>query len=260
MERKDLGRNTENRGGDGNQVAPLILAPAGQDSLPVACHLSPITPSPLYPCHLPKTAAATRPLFAAPGGNDPEPNSPDRLVRDLALVADLPVRDAQHSPQPSDKKDDSSWRESTRTAREGRLDIDRRRAPRAHLELPVRITWRDAGGHRLETQGWTRDFSKTGIYFTAPVEINTMNALELKVNFPEDVAARTGLEGLYLTRSVRMEELDASVGSTDSAVGMAARFTPVHRAAELAKAPTTFTPKSQAAAAYLKWGRTAARD
>ena len=59
-----------------------------------------------------------------------------------------------------------------------------------------------------------------------------MNALELKVNFPEDVAARTGLEGLYLTRSVRMEEIDASVGSTDSAVGMAARFTPVHRAAE----------------------------
>lgn len=256
---EDTDQDTEKRGRATDQPVQLHRVPQGQASIRVTCHLSPITPSPLYPCHLPKTAVtiAPRALAAARGANDPEPGSrdDDRFVWDLVEVVDLPVSDAEYMLEPREKKGwcHNSGREGTRTAQEYRMDIDRRRAPRAHLELPIRITWRDASGHRLETQGLTRDVSETGIYFTAPLEVNTENVMELRVNFPEEVVARTGLEALYLTKTVRKEELDGSAGLTSSGVGMAARFLTVPRMVGLPKTAVKFVPRAEAAAAYAKW-------
>jgi hypothetical protein len=99
----------------------------------------------------------------------------------------------------------------------------------------------------------TRDFSKNGIYFTAALEVDTENAMELRVNLPEEIAARTGLEALYLTRSVRREDLDGSKGLTNSGVGMAARFLTVPRIVALPKTAGKFVPRAQAAAAYMRW-------
>ncbi len=175
-------------------------------------------------------------------------------MEDLAKVADTLVSDAQYLPEQWENTvwGQNSRRKSTRTAREYGSEIDRRRAPRAHLELPIRITWRDVDGHRLETQGRTRDFSQNGIYFTAPLEVNAKNAMELRVNFPEEVAARTGVEALYLTKSVRKEDLDGNAGLTTAGVGMAARFLLVPRVVDFAKTADKLAPRAQASAAYAK--------
>lgn len=129
------------------------------------------------------------------------------------------------------------------------LAEDRRRARRLRLELPVHIRWRDVGGRQLETQGLTRDLSKSGIYFTAPVEVNTQHAMELSVELPEEIMPGTDYAVRYLTESVRREKLDGTKGLTSPAVGVAARFLNVPSIAGLPKTAATVAPTASAAAA-----------
>jgi hypothetical protein len=111
------------------------------------------------------------------------------------------------------------------------LGDDRRRERRLRLELPVHVRWRDNGGPQLETQGLTRDLSRSGIYFTAPAEVNTQQTMELGVQLPEEIMPGTGLEVRYLAKSVRTEKLSGFLSSTSTAVGVAARFLTVPREA-----------------------------
>ena len=184
---------------------------------------------------LPKTAVTAAPSAkgAVAYATDTEPCSrdQDRSVRDLAkrMRTDL----------------DGG---AIRWANDG-LAKDRRRARRLRLELPVHIRWRDVGGRQLETQGLTRDLSKSGIYFTAPVEVNTQHAMELSVELPEEIMPGTDYAVRYLTESVRREKLDGTKGLTSPAVGVAARFLNVPSIAGLPKTAATVAPTASAAAA-----------
>ena len=108
---------------------------------------------------------------------------------------------------------------------------DRRRACRLRLELPVHITWRDVAGRQVETQGLTRDFSKSGIYFTAQADVNMQQTIELALKLPEEITPDNGVEVRYLTQSVRKEELNGTNGFTVPTVGVAGRFLTVQREA-----------------------------
>jgi UDP-GlcNAc:undecaprenyl-phosphate GlcNAc-1-phosphate transferase len=185
-----------------------------------------------------ESAGEDEPAAMAAYAADTEPGSGDhdRSVRDLAQGAEILVYGAQYRPEQLQGKKKarghSSWLEGTRIARENGLAEDRRRSPRLRRELPVHIRWRDVDGRLVETQGLTRDFSKSGIYFTAPAEINTQHAMELSVKLPEEIMAGTGPDVRYLTEFVRRENLDGTTGFTSPAVGVAARFFAVARGAE----------------------------
>jgi hypothetical protein len=45
---------------------------------------------------------------------------------------------------------------------------ERRVDRRYHVELPLRVTWRDADGKSCEADGMARDISRTGIFFVIP--------------------------------------------------------------------------------------------
>ena len=136
-----------------------------------------------------------------------------------------------------------------RLALEYGLNKDRRRAPRRHLELPMRVRWRDVGGLQHETPGLMRDLSKSGLYFTAPLEVNTASAMELSVKFPEEIVAGAGFEVLYLTEFVRREHLEGKNGFTGPTVGVAARIMTLPRVVGLSKTAGAIAPREQAAAA-----------
>jgi phosphoribosyl 1,2-cyclic phosphodiesterase len=104
------------------------------------------------------------------------------------------------------------------------LAEDRRRARRMRVELPVHIRWRDLGGRQVETQGLTRDVSEGGIYFTAPAEVNTQQAMDLGLKLPEEIMPATGLEVRYLATPIRKEKLNGILRSAGTEVGVAARF------------------------------------
>jgi phosphoribosyl 1,2-cyclic phosphodiesterase len=110
-----------------------------------------------------------------------------------------------------------------RWANEG-LAEDRRREHRVRIETPVHIRWRDNGGRQFETQGLTRDLSKSGIYFMAPADVNTQQTLELIVELPEQIIPVVGFEVRYVAKSVRRENLNGILGFAGTAVGVAARF------------------------------------
>ena len=247
--------------GDGSQgeaaSQPLRLSWAlhSQDSMLVTCHLSPETYSVLLPCHLSETGVTVAPEAEpdARPATDPEGDYRDDegRVGNQGKMSEFLYRHVQSLPERGEAK---GWRRNSDGLHVGpgdRLDIDRRWAPRTHLELPVLITWRDVDGHRHETQGLTRDFSQTGIYFAAPLEVDAETAMDLRVNLPEEIAVQTGLEALYLTESVRKEEgikIFASLG-----VGMAARFLTVPRAMLSPQTVAKLVPRAAATAAYLKW-------
>ena len=251
----------ERRLGDGSreqaagQPLRLTWESHSQDSMPVTCHLSPETYSVLLPCHLSETGVTVAPEAEPAAADATDPNwdygMEDDSVENQVTMSEFLFRQVHNLPERGQKKGSRGNSEGWRVGPENRLDIDRRWAPRTHLELPVRITWRDVDGHRHETQGLTRDFSKTGIYFTAPLEVDVETAMELRVNLPEEIAAATGLEALYLTESVRKEE--GIKGLTSLGVGMAARFLTVPRGMVPPRTVAKFVPRAAAAAAYMKW-------
>ena len=136
-----------------------------------------------------------------------------------------------------------------RIALEYGLNKDRRRDPRRHLELPMRVRWRDVGGLQHETPGLMRDLSKSGLYFTAPLEVNTASAMELSVKFPEEIVAGAGFEVLYLTEFVRREHLEGKNGFTGPTVGVAARIMTASRVVGLSKTAGAIALRAEAAAA-----------
>jgi phosphoribosyl 1,2-cyclic phosphodiesterase len=100
-------------------------------------------------------------------------------------------------------------------------DHERRIDHRYHIELPVRISWQGPDGAQHEAFGVTRDISKSGIYFIAPVETPLESPLEMNVVLPDEITHRGETRLGYIARPVRHEQRNGDLG-TQSSVGVGA--------------------------------------
>ena len=99
------------------------------------------------------------------------------------------------------------------------------------FELPLHVKWSNPAGRLSETYGLTRDISRTGMYFTVPVEVNPQQSMELGIHLPEEIMPGTGFEIRYLAKAVRSEKLPGNLNSASTAIGVAAHFLNVPREA-----------------------------
>ena len=68
---------------------------------------------------------------------------------------------------------------------------DERRADhRYHVELPLRVTWRDADGKSCEADGLAKDISRTGIFFVVPTMISADEPVQVELVLPDEITQR----------------------------------------------------------------------
>lgn len=99
---------------------------------------------------------------------------------------------------------------------------ERRTNHRFHLELPVRVMWRDAGGKPCEAKGWAKDISKTGIYFMVPSEVLTNEPLQLEMTLPNEITHQGDLRMNFVARAVRQKKVGGGQDHRTSGIGVAA--------------------------------------
>jgi hypothetical protein len=101
---------------------------------------------------------------------------------------------------------------------------ERRREYRYHLELPVRLEWRDETGRAQEAQGVVQDISKSGVYLIVPEEVKTDAPLEVELQFPDEIARFGNMGARFVAKAVRSQQVAGSANGRDSAVGVGARL------------------------------------
>ncbi len=102
---------------------------------------------------------------------------------------------------------------------------ERRRERRFRLELPVRLSWRAEDGHAKVARGRCLDFSRSGIHFLAPEDIETDLPVDLELILPEEITHQDDLPFAFEARVVRRESAAASLGAAIPTVEVAARLT-----------------------------------
>jgi phosphoribosyl 1,2-cyclic phosphodiesterase len=101
---------------------------------------------------------------------------------------------------------------------------NRRRHRRLQMEFPIRVQWREASGERLETEGVTRDLSKSGVYFFSPRELRPAEPIELDLLMPEEIPQAVAAAVHYRADFVRSERINGGLGVYPHTLGVAARF------------------------------------
>jgi phosphoribosyl 1,2-cyclic phosphodiesterase len=101
---------------------------------------------------------------------------------------------------------------------------DRRTEPRFHVELPVRVGWREANGEQREVRGFSQDISRSGIYFIAPEEIHPDQPLELELVLPDEITQRGDVRIQLVAEPVRQKRANGSAGKPTLGVGIGARL------------------------------------
>ncbi|MBZ5565011.1 MAG: PilZ domain-containing protein, partial [Acidobacteriia bacterium] len=105
---------------------------------------------------------------------------------------------------------------------------DRRRHVRYQVELPVRVSWQRADGQKKGVQGFTRNISRSGIYFVAPAQLQSDGPLELDVILPDDITHRGDTSYRFVAQPLRRQRLNGTAGIPPPAVGVGALLTPVN--------------------------------
>jgi len=103
---------------------------------------------------------------------------------------------------------------------------ERRRSRRYRIEVPLRVSWRVAGGEKVETQAVTRDISKSGIYFVVPTGISPDQPLELEMVVPDEITHRGDAEFRFIAHPVRMQETNGAFPGQPKGLGVGARTLP----------------------------------
>ena len=67
---------------------------------------------------------------------------------------------------------------------------ERRVDRRYHVELPLRVTWRDPDGKSCEADGLARDISRTGIFFVVPTRFSANEPVQLELVLPDEITHR----------------------------------------------------------------------
>jgi len=99
---------------------------------------------------------------------------------------------------------------------------ERRFYRRYHVELPVRIKWRDTGGRLRHADGVARDISQTGIFFVVPNAIETVEPVQVELVLPDEITHRGEMRVKFLARTVRQEIVGDGLRAETRGVAVAA--------------------------------------
>jgi hypothetical protein len=99
---------------------------------------------------------------------------------------------------------------------------ERRNDRRYHVELPLRVVWRDMDGNLREADGVAKDVSKTGILFVVPTGIRAEEPVELEMVLPNEITHRGDLRIRFVARPMRQERVTNPQQEDDTGVAVAA--------------------------------------
>jgi phosphoribosyl 1,2-cyclic phosphodiesterase len=99
---------------------------------------------------------------------------------------------------------------------------ERRVDRRFHVELPVRVKWRDAQGKSHKAEGQARDISRTGIFFVVPHAIETREPVQLELVLPDEITHRGEMRVKFMGRTVRQEIVGDGLRAETRGVAVAA--------------------------------------
>jgi phosphoribosyl 1,2-cyclic phosphodiesterase len=99
---------------------------------------------------------------------------------------------------------------------------ERRVNRRYQMELPLRVTWRDADGKSCEAVGMAKDISRNGIFFIIPEMIRADEPVQLELVLPDEITHRGELRIKLSARPVRQEQVGDALRRETSVVAVAA--------------------------------------
>ena len=106
-------------------------------------------------------------------------------------------------------------------------DRERRFERRFHVELPVRLSWKDPVGLIRTVTGVSRNISRSGIYFVAPRDVDFTWPLNMNLVVPDEITHRGDAHFEYQATPVRKVECSGALGSHVPSLGVGARLSPV---------------------------------
>jgi len=106
---------------------------------------------------------------------------------------------------------------------------DRRTERRYHVEMPLRVVWRESSGEVKQTQGLVQDISKSGISFLAPEGFHADRPFEVELVLPDDLTHRGNLGVRLAATAVRQAQLNGTAASEGHPVGVGARLNPIDK-------------------------------
>jgi phosphoribosyl 1,2-cyclic phosphodiesterase len=101
---------------------------------------------------------------------------------------------------------------------------ERRVERRYHVELPLRVTWRDADGIAREAEGQAKDISRTGIHFVVPTMITSDGPVQLELVLPHEITQNGEQRIKFMARAVRQEIRDSGLSDDPPCIAVAAAF------------------------------------
>lgn len=106
---------------------------------------------------------------------------------------------------------------------------ERRVDRRYHVELPLRVRWRDPDGKPCEADGVAKDISRTGIFFIVPTAIRANEPVHLELVLPDAITHRGELRFKFIARPVRQSRAYDPVEDKSPGIAVAASLevTPV---------------------------------
>ena len=99
---------------------------------------------------------------------------------------------------------------------------ERRVDRRYHVELPLRVMWRDLDGKSCEAEGLAKDISRTGIFFVVPTVIRADEPVQLELVLPDEITQRGELRIRFVARPVRQERVGNALREETPGVAVAA--------------------------------------
>lgn len=99
---------------------------------------------------------------------------------------------------------------------------ERRIDRRYHVELPLRVTWRDLDGKPCEADGVARDISRTGIFFVVPSALRTDEPVQLELVLPDAITHRGEIRFKFVARPMRQGKVFDPLGEAAPGIAVAA--------------------------------------
>jgi hypothetical protein len=99
---------------------------------------------------------------------------------------------------------------------------ERRMDRRYHVELPVRVAWRDSSGKPREADGLAKDISRSGIYFFVPSTINAEEPVQVDLVLPDEITHQGDMRIHLLAKPVRQERVVNTLREPGAGVAIAA--------------------------------------